>query len=582
MLPPRIALAVPFLALPALAQSTLLLSRAPDHGSADGMSVLPTISADARYVVFRGHASNLVPDDTNGCEDIFRCEVHSGRIELVSRTPTGRAANGPSRQSQVSGNGRLVVFQSYAGDLVPGDTNGESDIFVHDMLLGTTERVSVSSTGAQSDGGSRYPYISRDGERIVFESQATNLVPGDANAHKDVFLHERSTGRTRLVSAGFDGSGADDDVLCTSISPDGRWVGFSSAASNLVPRDRNGEMDAFLHDLESGTSVRVSTRSDGGEAHGLSADVSVADGGRFVAFYSLAPDLVPGDTNGQGDVFVKDVASGAIERVSVSDGGVQGNWNSYYPRLSSNGRWVVFFSQADTLVPHDTNWNSDVFLRDRLLGTTERLSVDGAGREARGYSSFVTISEDGRFVAFNCAAPNVDLPDDNACSDIFLRDRADFFQGFCESNPESGSACPCGDPGLAGHGCPNAIWSTGAALLAHGTPALDDVELVARGLPEGLALFVQGDLELQSPALFGHGLSCVGGQVLRLYSERVRGGTARAPAPGEPGLRARAARLGDVLLPGSMRFVQACYRDGPHGGCTERGLGLSSALRVRW
>ena len=204
-MPPLSVAAVLLAASPALAQTTRLMSHTPAGVPGDGLSMLASISGDGRYVAFQSHADDLIAGDLNGCEDIFRGDSWTGRVELVSISLAGTTGNRPSRQSQVSRDGRFVCFQSYASDLVPGDTNGVSDIFVRDMQLGLTTRVSVSSTGAQSDGGSRYAYISQDGRFVAFESQATNLVAGDTNGLKDVFLHDLLLGTTERVEDGPDG-----------------------------------------------------------------------------------------------------------------------------------------------------------------------------------------------------------------------------------------------------------------------------------------------------------------------------------------------------------------------------------------
>jgi Tol biopolymer transport system component len=553
----------------ASAQSTTLLSRAPDGSVGNGPSVLPSISGDAHYIAFRSQASNLVAGDANGVDDVFRCDRWTGAIVLVSVNLAGSAGDGPSRQSQISRNGRYVVFQSYADDLVTGDTNGVSDIFVRDFVLGRTVRASVSSAGAQSDGGSRYPYISANGRWVVFESQATNLVPGDTNGHKDVFVHDCILDTTEIVSLAFDGSGADDDVLSTSISPDGRYVGFSSSATNLVPGDLNGEMDAFVHDRETGTTVRVSTNASGGEDHGLSADVSLSADAHFAAFYSLAADLVPGDNNGQGDVFVKDLQTGAIERASVSSSGLEGNWNSYYPRISRDGRWIVFFSYADTLVPNDTNWDADIFLRDRSRATTERISLRSNGQEARGDANFATISDDGRYVAFGDAAANLDPPDDNACLDLFVRDRVGAFYSFCSGDGSGPVACPCANSGAPGNGCANSIEAAGARLEASGVPAGDTVQLAASGLSGLLALFLEGDAALPTPVAFGDGLRCTGGQLRRLCSANVSAGDASAP-------------VADEFQPGTSRWYQVYYRDPNPAFCPGATFNVTNGVCVLW
>ncbi|MBK7642999.1 MAG: hypothetical protein IPJ19_08095 [Planctomycetes bacterium] len=580
--PQLLAAGLLLLAPAALSQSTTLFSQTSSGVPGDGLSMLASISGDAHYLSFQSRSDDLLPLDGNGCEDVFRSDRWTAARELVSVSLFGTTGNGPSRQSQISREGRYVCFQSYASDLVPGDTNGESDIFVRDMLLGVTERVSVSSSGSESNGGSRYAYISEDGRFVAFESQASNLVPNDVNGLKDVFLHDRATGKTRILSLASDGSQADDDVLCTSISPDGRYVGFSSTATNLVADDHNDAMDVFVCEVATGTIVRASTNSLGREGHGLSADIDLSRDGHLATFYSLAEDLVPGDSNGVGDVFVKDLTSGVLTRVSVSSSGVQGNWNSYYPRISADGNCVVFFSLADTLVPGDTNWSSDDFLHDLASGTTERVSLAGNGHEARGIARFVSVCDDGRFVAFEDSAPNLAQDDENATWDVFVRDRVGDFHSSCAGDGSQAVPCPCANTGAPGNGCGNSAHPEGARLEALGVAAADDVELVASGMSGLLAVFLQADAQLATPVVFGRGLRCAGGHILRLYDVPSSASAARAPPAGAQSLRERALQLGDAIPPGAFRWYQTWYRDPSGGSCGSSATNLSDALRIQW
>src|SRR6266446_1314542 len=233
--------------------------------------------------------------------------------ERVSVTSGGTEGNGASLGSALSADGRFVAFDSAATDLVAGDTNGVSDVFVHDRQTGATERVSVASGGAQGNASSGLigfafpPALSADGRFVAFVSYATNLVPGDTNGATDVFVHDRQTGMTERVSVASDGTQANNASSYPALSADGRFVAFQSDATNLVAGDTNGATDVFVHDRQTGTTERVSVASGGTQGNGFSAGPALSADGRFVAFHDTATNLVAGDTNGASDVFVHEL-----------------------------------------------------------------------------------------------------------------------------------------------------------------------------------------------------------------------------------------------------------------------------------
>jgi hypothetical protein len=249
---------------------------------------------------------------------------------------------------------------------VPGDTNDSADLFIRDRKLGTTRRASVSGTGAQGNSSSGRPAISSRGRYVSFSSTATNLVPGDTNAAQDVFVRDRKLGTTRRVSVSGTGAQGNSVSVDPAISSAGRYVSFSSFASNLVPRDTNAAQDVFVRDRKLGTTRRVSVSSTGGQGNSRSFGPPViSSAGRYVAFSSGASNLVAGDTNDSIDVFVRDRELGSTRRVSVSSTEAQGNRSSFSPAISSAGRYVAFSSAASNLVPGDTNGSFDVFVRIR-------------------------------------------------------------------------------------------------------------------------------------------------------------------------------------------------------------------------
>jgi Tol biopolymer transport system component len=343
--------------------------------------------------------------------------------ERASVSSSGVEGNDWSDTACISADGRFVAFESNANNLVAGDTTPRTDIFVRDLVTGATERVSVSSAGVGGNRDSVRPSISADGRFVAFESPSDNLVPGDTNQLQDVFVHDRLTGLTEHASVNSSGVGGNLEGCNASISADGRYVAFHGHSDNLVPGDTNGQRDAFVHDRLTGLTERVSVSSLGVEGNHSSGDASISADGRYVAFQSTANNLVPGDTNLQRDIFVHDRQTGVTERVSVSSLGGEGNDWSYEPSISADGRFVSFESLADNLVPADTNAHGDVFVHDNLTGVTERVSVDSFCVEGNYPSTFASLSEDGRYVAFTSWASNLVSGDTNAQSDIFVHDR---------------------------------------------------------------------------------------------------------------------------------------------------------------
>jgi Tol biopolymer transport system component len=418
-------------AAPALASDVTVrvsVSSAGEQGS--DASDRPAISADGRYVAFASEASNLVPGDTNASFDVFVHDRSTGATERVSVSSAGEQANStPYRSPAITADGRYVAFVSGANNLVTGDTNGLQDVFVHDRISAVTERVSVSSLGEESNGVSEEPATSSDGRYVTFHSFATNLVAGDTNGFRDVFVHDRVTAVTERVSVSSTGEQSNGFSYWPSISADGRYVVFSSWATNLVPGDTTDEgPDVFVHDRVTAATERVSVSSAGEQANSWTGDSTsaVSADGRYVVFWSEATNLVPDDTNGYWDVFIRDRVEGTTELVSVSSGGEQGNNYSFGAAISADGRYVGFCSCASNLVPMGTSADHpDVFVHDRVTGVTEQVSVSSAGEQGDYCSYYPTFTADGRYVAFTSWASNLVPGDTNACTDIFVRGPAD-------------------------------------------------------------------------------------------------------------------------------------------------------------
>ncbi|MEW6573224.1 MAG: S-layer homology domain-containing protein, partial [Bacillota bacterium] len=365
-------------------------------------------------------ASNLVWGDTNGTADIFVFDRLTRRVNRVSVSSRGAQGNGNHLYPSINTDGRYVAFISDSSNLVPGDTNGAADVFVHDRQLRLTERVSITSSGVQANGDSYFPSISADGRYVSFSSDASNLVSGDTNKKADVFVHDRWTRQTTRVSVATTGVQGEGDHLFSCVSADGRFVAFASDSGNLVTGDTNGAPDVFVHDRQTRRTERVSVSTDGVEGTGESVSPSISADGRYVAFISTSKNLVENDTNNVADVFVYDREKGWTERVSVSTTGGQGGKDSHSPSISADGRYVAFISEAANLTPGDTNGRADVFVCDRKSGRIQRVSDSRKGAAGNADPAFPCINADGCCVAFVSGADNLVPGDSNRASDIFV------------------------------------------------------------------------------------------------------------------------------------------------------------------
>ncbi|MFN0007472.1 MAG: TolB family protein [Planctomycetota bacterium] len=439
----------------------------------NGVSSVPSISNDGRYVIFDSTSTNLVAGDTNGVLDIFVRDLASGTTVRVSVDSGGGQSDGISTQPSISADGRFVTFRSEGTNLVPGDTNGTGDAFVRDLLAGTTWRVSVDSSGNESNGESSWPWISGDGGHVCFMSDATNLVSGDTNGVMDVFVHSIGAGGTEAESSGLGGVPSNGNSSAASISADERYVAFESHATNLVVGDTNGWKDIFVRDRQTATTERVSISSGGAEGDGDSSNPAISSDGRYVAFDSVATNLVAGDTNAVADVFVRDRQLGTTTRVSV---GSEGDGPSVKPSISADGSAIAFESAATNLVVGDTNAALDVFVRDLQASTTSRVSVDSAGVQGNGDSANASISADGLLVAFDSAAGNLAPGDSNLTLDVFVRDRqlASTVRVSVDSGGTQGAGSSS-DPSISGDGRFVAFASDASNLVGGDTNLTLDV-----------------------------------------------------------------------------------------------------------
>ncbi len=333
--------------------------------------------------------------------------VLAGSTRLVSESFSGTMATNPSWGGDVSKNGRYTVFTSPGAEFDGGAANGFDQVFVRDMKASLTRFVSVSPfDSGPANAGCSNPSCSNDGKVIAFLSGATNLSSGDLNQAVDVFVRDLDMNTTTKVSGNPGGGDADGAAWDCAISGNGRFVLFSSAATNVIVGDTNGKVDVFLRDLTTGVTSRMSVDAAGVESNGHSYGAEISSDGRYVTFVSDATNLVAADTNGLVDVFVKDRITGAVDRVSISSIGVQSDDISLQPSLSANGRFVAFRSYATNLVPNDTNAVADVFVHDRKHHTTVRASLGPQGVEANAYCDLPRISGNARYVVFQTPATN--------------------------------------------------------------------------------------------------------------------------------------------------------------------------------
>lgn len=482
----------------------------------DAASYACYVSGNGRVVAFESSASNLVPVDDNETMDVFARDLETGRVELLSVSTRGVQGNSASMGASISANGRVAVFQSYATNLVdpfqptidfgnlggtwnPGhlddkhiDTDGlrapiheTLQVFGHDRKSGLTFMVSVTPQGKGGNAAADQPFISPDGRYVTFRSRATDLVNGVNDGRAHIFLRDLLLGTTEVISVGTNTTScwqyicADGDSAWGRISDGGRWVAFSSKATNLVPGDVNGVEDVFLRDRLNNVTTRISVPGipidagpfvggktfapsivypdarglsihDGAdanwEANGASTAPSISYDGRYVAFQSLADNLVPGDDNATFDVFVRDRITGVVSLVSIGLQGGVGDGESYMPVISPEGEFVRFTSQARNLVPADSNGMPDTFLRLVVPQETVRVSIDSIGQQANGPSLTDTggVSYGAGMVVFCNGADNLIVGDTNQVSDVFGHRRATavYFESYGEGLEGSGGYVP--------------------------------------------------------------------------------------------------------------------------------------------
>jgi Tol biopolymer transport system component len=421
---------LPVVAVFAAAGDTTRVSVTTAGAEGDAYSYSFSMSSDGLHVAFTSGATNLVGAglDTNLVDDVFVRNISAVTTTRVSVDSLGVEGNAGSFNPSISSDGHYVAFESVATNLVAGDANAVSDIFVRDTVANVTTRVSVTTGGVEGNGYSINPAISSDGHYVAFESVATNLVAGDTNAMSDIFVRDTTLNVTTRVSVDSLGVQGDTDSFNPSISGNGLFVAFYSDATNLVAGDTNTAGDVFLRDIAGAATTRVSVDSSGAQVSSVSYVPSVSFDGRYVAFSSISANLVAGDTNNACDVFLRDTTLGVTARVSLNSNGVQGNACSQISSISADGRYVAFESDATNLAASDTNGQTDIFVRDIASNSTTRVSRNSGGSQANGssaggdYSIVPSISGDGRFTAFQSYATNMVNGDTNSALDVFVHE----------------------------------------------------------------------------------------------------------------------------------------------------------------
>jgi Tol biopolymer transport system component len=475
-----------------------------DGGTAgDGPSYQGHLSDDGRYVTFESDASNLVGDDTNRARDVFVHDRETGTTTRVSTGADGEQGDGPSSSPSISDDGRYVAFESDASNLDRLDTNGATDVFVHDRRTGSTSRISNVEPAPDEAGAARSeaPSISGDGRHVLFRSTG-DLGAGGASGGSQIYVHDRQTGATEAIPGTF--TDHQDDSRHASISDDGRYVAFSGTE----PPPVDGEVDErdrlYVHDRRTGGTSAVSVDSAGVEADASSSAPTISGDGRYVAFTSHASNLVSGDTNGQQDVFVRDLVSGTTERVTFDDMD-QPSWQISGLSISDDGRYVACnFAERD----EQTTNAAAAYLHDRTSSTTTTFWSSGhaleVGEQSRRRVVVTSISGNGRYVTLETRAADLIPGDTNDAADVFVRDAVvPTVTAVDPDTAERGTSVSLTISGSGFH--PDTTVSFGVAIDVTSAKALDETTIRADITVYDGAMPGWRDVRITNPGAFGPG-----------------------------------------------------------------------------
>lgn len=576
------------------AQTTECVNLRPDglalHAAA---ATSCSMSADGRYVAFATPSAVLLPG-APGYSSIYVRDRTSGVLSLASVNSAGQPASLAAFDALISAQGRHVAFSSPASNLDPNATNLVQQVFVHDRQTGTTVLASASSSGAAASSQCVATSISADGRHVAFETAAA-LIPADTNAMSDVYVRDTLAGTTTRVSVSTTGAESAGNCVEGRISADGNRIVFVAAADDLVVGDINGLADALVHDRATGTTTLASVSTSGAQANAAVTRVGISGDGATVLLVSASSTLDPALVGGgHSHVFARDLAAGTTRMLDVNAGGSPGNqsvslegpWHA--PRCSHDGRHVVFTSRATNLVAGDSNNAPDVFQVDRATDTVTRASLGTCGQQQdmdNGQVFSAGVSDDGLFVSFTSPAENLVAGDSSGGenNDVFVRDTTKPALGFDLCTAEDGAPCPCGGTNYPVRGCINGNEATGLFVSGEARIGADTLRFGAYELPHGsnLCILYQGTQPIagNTGVAFGDGVRCVGGQIVRLVSR---------PNTWHEGFYY--PLLGDVPVsqlnppptPGSTVYYQLWHTSPGASFCTPSAFNFSNAVGITW
>jgi len=382
----------------------------------------PVLGPDGTWVAWYSDADDLVPGDDNGDIDVFAREISRGETTCVSVSEEGKPAGVRGEISfprglSVSAGGEFIAFVSYGDD-------GKADVLVRDMRKHRTLMVSMNPAGEPGNGPSLMPSISRNGRYVAFASAGSNLTDGDTNGFTDIFVRNIETGTLERISAGVGGAEPDGDSTLPSISWDGRMIAFSSKATNLVPDHLAKGSNVYVFDRSSGKMTLVSVSSSGKSSNtdSFSLPASISGDGRSVLFRSAATNLVASDSNLAEDLFIRDLDSNATLTASMGDGLAELSNGAFAGAVGFRGEIVAFLSDSDHIARGDVNHGADVFIRYLQTLKVEMASISSDGSQIFAESSDPSLSGNGCMIAFSARPLDLLTGNEKDTWEVFIHD----------------------------------------------------------------------------------------------------------------------------------------------------------------